>query len=146
MVKVVIIDTGAIVAALCKRDEHHAWARRAMESMENPCLTCEAVVSESFFLLEKAREGNDRLCAMLERGLIQVDYSIQEHLPETLRLIRQYRDTPMSFADACLVRMVDTHSGASIWTTDQDFRIYRRRGKHEIPVIAPWDDRAFKGE
>ena len=139
MGKAIIIDTGAIVAALRKRDEHHAWARLVMEAMERPCLTCEAVLSESFFLLDKAKEGKDRLCAMLERGILLVDYSMPDHLSETLRLMRQYHDTPMSFADACLVRMTEIHTGSSIWTTDRDFRIYRKNGRHEISIIAPWD-------
>ena len=72
---------------------------------------------------------------MLERGLLVVDYSIPQHLSETLRLIRQYRDTPMSFADACVVRMTEIHSGSSVWTTDQDFQVYRKNGRHAIPVI-----------
>ena len=47
-------------------------------------------------------------------------------------------DTPMSLADACLVRMSELHGDARIWTTDHDFEVYRRNGRQKIPLLAPW--------
>src|SRR5947208_4219897 len=107
MARIVLIDTGGIVAALRRRDQHHAWARAHFEAFVEPCLTCEAVLSESFFLLERAREGKQALCGLLEREIITVAFSLEEQLAETLRLLRRYSDTPMSLADACLVRMTE---------------------------------------
>ena len=107
MAKTVVIDSGAIVAALRRRDQHHAWARAHFEAETEPFITCEAVISESFFLLERARGGKEALCGLLERAIIAVDFSFTDQLAETLRLVRRYHDTPMSFADACLVRMAE---------------------------------------
>src|SRR5439155_2300978 len=100
MAKTVLIDSGAIVAALRRRDQHHAWARSHFEALIDPCLTCEAVLSESFFLLEYAREGKDRLALMLERGIMTADFSFVSHRGEVLRILRRYNDTTISFADA----------------------------------------------
>ena len=138
MARVVLIDSGAIVAAMRKRDQHHAWSRSNFEAFTTPCLTCEAVVSESFFLLERASQGKEMLCAILERGIIKVEFSLAHHLAETLQLIHRYRDTPMSFADACLVRMAEIHKDATVFTTDSDFLTYRKNGRQSIPLIAPW--------
>jgi len=138
MGRAVLIDSGAIVAALHRRDQHHAWARSHFESLSAPCVTCEAVLSESFFLLDRAREGKERLCSLLERGLVGVDYSFPAQGAETLRLLRRYQDTPMSFADACLVRMSELHEDSAVFTTDSDFRTYRKNGRQSIPLIAPW--------
>ncbi len=138
MAKTVLIDSGAIVAALRKRDQHHVWARSNFEAFTTPCATCEAVVSESFFLLERAKQGKETLCTLLERGIIKVEFSLTPHLEETLHLIRRYRDTPMSFADACLVRMSEIHNDSVVFTTDSDFTTYRRNARQIIPVIAPW--------
>ncbi len=138
MAKTVLIDSGAIVAALRKRDQHHAWARAHFEAFDQPFLTCEAVISESFFLLERAQDGKETLCALLERGIVAVEFSLEQHMAETLRLIRRYHDTPMSFADACMVRMAETHDQAVIFTTDSDFETYRKNGRQTIPVIVPW--------
>src|SRR4051812_14855636 len=111
MGKSVLIDTGPLVAALRRRDVHHAWARAHFESTTEPFATCEAVISESLFLLERAREGKEVLCGLIERGIIVGRSSFDGEMRETLRLIRRYHDTPMSFADACLVRMAEKSDG-----------------------------------
>ncbi len=138
MGKIVLIDSGPIVAALRERDQHHAWARSHFDSIVNPCLTCEAVVSESFFLLEGAPRGKETLCGLLERGIIVAAFQWVNHRSEVLRLIRRYSDTPMSFADACLVRMAEIHDQGVVFTTDTDFQAYRMNGRQTIPTIAPW--------
>jgi predicted nucleic acid-binding protein len=51
------------------------------------------------------------------------------------RLLRKYADRPMSLADACLVRLAELHDGAAV--IDEDFSVYRKHGRREIPVIAP---------
>jgi predicted nucleic acid-binding protein len=137
MAKTVVIDSGAIVAALRRRDQHHAWARAHFGAETEPFLTCEAVISESFFLLQRARGGKEALCGLLERGIVRVNFSFTDQLTETLRLLRRYDDTPMSFADACLVRMAEQIQGAVVFTTDSDFRTYRKNGRQIIPLIMP---------
>jgi len=137
LAKTVIIDSGAIVAALRQRDQHHIWARAHFEAEQEPFITCEGVISESFFLLERARDGKEALCRLLERAIISVDFSFTDQQVETLRLVRRYHDTPMSFADACLVRMAEQIHDAVVFTTDSDFRTYRRNGRQIIPLIMP---------
>ena len=138
MAKAVMIDSGAIVAALRRRDQHHPWARATFESLTEPCFTCEAVLSESFFLLERVQEGKDRLSALVERGIVIIDFEFPAHCAETLHLLRRYHDTPMSFADACLVRMAEVRDEGVVFTTDTDFQTYRKNGRQTIPVMAPW--------
>jgi predicted nucleic acid-binding protein len=137
MAKTVLIDSGAIVAALRRRDQHHAWARAHFEAETEPFLSCEAVISESFFLLNRAAGGKDALCSLLERSIIAVDFSFADETGETIRLLRRYDDTPMSFADACLVRMAERIHDSVVFTTDSDFRTYRKNGRQVIPLIIP---------
>jgi predicted nucleic acid-binding protein len=54
-----------------------------------------------------------------------------------LKLLEKYADVPMSFADACLVRMTETLNDPTLLTTDADFRIYRRHGRQVIPCVFP---------
>ena len=138
MGRTVIIDSGCIVAALHKRDQHHAWARAHLEAFVEPCMTCEAALSESFFLLERTREGKQALCALLERKVILLRFSMEDHVTETLRLLRRYGDVPMSLADACLVRMAELIPEATVFTTDSDFTTYRKHGRQIIPLITPY--------
>ncbi len=74
---------------------------------------------------------------MLERQLIVSDFSSQAHVNDITRLMRRYADTPMSFADACLVRMSELHSDCAVLTLDSDFLAYRRHGRQTIPSLIP---------
>ena len=137
MARTVLIDSGPLVAALRRRDQHHVWARAQFEAATEPFLTCESVVSECFSLLERARDARASLTALLERAVVRVEFSFSTQRTETLRLVRRYADLPMSFADACLVRMAEQIDDAILVTTDADFRIYRKNSRQIIPVVMP---------
>jgi uncharacterized protein len=137
MAKIVLIDSGPIVAVLRRRDQYHAWARAHFESSDQSFATCEAVISESHFLLQGTPGGAGALYALLERGIISVSFSLTRQLAETVRLIRRYSDVPISLADACLVRMAELEESTVVFTTDADFRLYRRNGRQVIPLIIP---------
>ena len=137
MAEIVLADSGAIVAALDRRDQPHAWAQARFAAMAGPLTTCEAVLSECFFLLEHLHDGSAALCRLLGRGVIRVDFSFVQSRAEILRLIGKYESVPMSFADACLVRLSELQDECAVFATDSDFRIYRRNGRQAIPLIAP---------
>lgn len=138
MAALVLADAGPLVAALRKRDRQHAWAHAQLAARSAPLLTCEAVLSETFYLLQGVSGGRDALAALIERGLLEVRFDFQDEREATLRLLRKYSDTPMSFADACLVRMSELHRNSLVFTLDHDFAAYRRNGRDRIPLIAPW--------
>ncbi len=138
MAGLVLADTGPLVASLRLRDRHHGWTRTQLASLRGPLLTCEAVLSEAFFLLQTVPKGHDSLAALIDRGVLEVRFDFQDERDATLRLLRKYSDTPMSIADACMVRMSEIHRDASLLTLDQDFVAYRRNGRERIPLIAPW--------
>lgn len=71
-----------------------------------------------------------------DRGLTNTGVS-DLGLDEVLALMEKYADVPMSFADACLVRMTEVSSDPTLLTTDTDFRIYRRHGRKAIPCVMP---------
>jgi predicted nucleic acid-binding protein len=51
--------------------------------------------------------------------------------------MQKYSDVPMSFADACLVRMSERLRDPVLLTTDSDFRVYRRQNRRTVPCILP---------
>ena len=73
----------------------------------------------------------------LERGIVRLDFPIGAELSPIRKLLRRYRNVPMSLADACLVRMSELLNEPVIVTLDNDFKIYRRHGRQVIPLIAP---------
>ena len=138
MAETVLADSGSIVAALDGRDHFHAWAKSQFDSLPAPLVTCEAVLPECFFLLKHLHDGKATLCRLLDRGLIQVDFLFEQNRAEILHLIEKYESVPMSFADACLVWLSELREDSAVFTTDNDFRIYRRNGRQTIRLIAPW--------
>lgn len=137
MGKAVLIDSGPLVAALRARDFQHRWASSVMSGLRSPCLTCEAVISECFFLLDGDQQCKERLIGLLDREVVKVAFDFEDSRADVLRLIERYSDTPMSFADACLVRMSEMHRDCSVLTLDSDFLHYRRFGRQVIPVMMP---------
>ena len=141
MARRVFVDTGPIVALLDRRDTHHQWAKREVAKLRDPLLTCEAVLSEVFFLLSRVRGGNAVLIGLLRDELVRVaaDFSYSDQWSEILDHIERYRGVPMSFADACLVRMSEIERDCLIFTTDRDFLTFKRNRRQPIPLISPFD-------
>jgi predicted nucleic acid-binding protein len=134
----VLVDTGPLVAYWSKRDRHHEWATDAWGALTEPVYCCEAVISETAFLLRDDGLSPEPLWAAIERGIVCVDFNFNLQHPDLLRLLRKYDDQPMSVADACLVRMSELSESCAIFTTDKDFSYYRRHGRGLIPLIAPF--------
>lgn len=132
-----IVDTGPLVATLNRRDMSHSWAVERLKQYPPPLLTCEAVLSEAFFLLGRIHCGTAKLLAVLDSGALEVALSFRAEQAAVSKLMRKYADVPMSLADACLVRLSELFPEHRILTLDSDFRIYRRRRNAAVPVVMP---------
>ena len=134
-----LIDTGPLVAALDRAESHHQWAVSLMERLAPPLLTCEAVLSEAAFLLRRAGRNEALPLRLAERGMVRtVTVTESERDMEHLRrLMEQYSNVPMSFADACLVRLAERFPDAQLLTLDSDFRIYRAAGQRPLQLLMP---------
>jgi uncharacterized protein len=135
MARRVLVDAGFLVAMLSRRDSHHKWAVR--QALENPppWYTSEAVLSEAYHLVGK--QGAPGLNAMLSRRAVVARFNLDDNLDAVIAFSRKYASVPMSFADACMVRMSETMDDSLIITTDSDFRIYRRHSRQVVPVLCP---------
>lgn len=133
----IIADTGPLVAYLDRSDQHHAWAKEVMATLTEPLLTCDAVLAEVTFLLQRGKIRSALPMRMVERGVVQTGFSTAREAHALRTLLERYDDAPMSLADACVVRMSELHRGAKVWTTDSDFTIYRRNRRSIIPLIMP---------
>lgn len=134
-----LIDTGPLVAALDRSEPHHDWAVTQLESLEPPLLTCEAVLSETAFLLRRAGTNEALPLRLAERGMVRTVAVTESErdVARLRRLIEQYSNVPMSFADACLVLLAERFPNAQLLTLDSDFGIYRAAGQRAIPLLTP---------
>jgi predicted nucleic acid-binding protein len=130
-----LVDAGFLVALLSGRDANHRWAAVQAQRLPPPWMTCEAVLSETSHLV--GGRSTRSLAALLRRGAVVCSYRFADDMNAVLKLLEKYADVPMSFADACLVRMTETLNDPVLLTTDSDFRIYRRHGRQIIPCLLP---------
>src|SRR5438128_5913726 len=118
MARNVIVDAGFLVALLSRRDSHHGWAAAHAARYVPPWSSCEAVLSEAFHLL--GAPGRSALSGLLRRQAVVSAFDLAKDLQPVLTLMQKYANMPMSLADACLVRMTETHDEPVILTTDSD--------------------------
>lgn len=133
----VIVDTGPLVAYFDRSERHHQWAVEHVEGEGAPLLVCEPVLAEACYLLAGFPKAQDTLLELVAGGALQIAFAVQDHVVELRTLLRKYRDTPMSLADACIVRMAEIHDRPTVLTLDSDFLIYRTRNRAPLSVVHP---------
>ena len=100
-------------------------------------LSCGAVLSEVHVLTQNIPEAKRRIEGWLNEGWLGITFSVREHYAAVDELMLRYVNVPMSFADACLVRMSELWPEAGVLTLDSDFRVYRRNKRQRLPLICP---------
>jgi uncharacterized protein len=132
-----IVDTGPLVAFFDRSERHHLWATARVEELDAPLLVCEPVLTEAIYLLARFPNAQDACFSLLQNGALVVAFRLDDHIGVLRRLLQKYRDTPMSLADACVVRMAEIHEDHSVLTLDSDFTVYRRHGRIPITLMHP---------
>ena len=133
----VILDASPLVAYFDVGEEHHEWCVRQFESLRPPLLSCEAALAEAVYLVESRGGNSARIFEFVREGVIRIPFQLEEEIAAIITLRRRYASVPMSLADACLLRLVEKHHRAKVFTLDRDFKIYRQNGRQIIPLIFP---------
>jgi len=132
-----IVDTGPLVALIDRAERHHGWIAARIEELDAPLLVCEPVLAEAMYLLARYAKAQEAVLELVQNGALKVAFRIDEHGTELRRLLQKYRDTPMSPADACIVRMAEIHERHAVLTLDSDFMVYRKHGRVPLTMIHP---------
>lgn len=133
----ILLDTGVLVALLSKADRYHQWATATVTTANPPLLTCEAVITEACFLLQRDSRSQQAVLSLVSRGAVQIAFCLSEEVNVVEALIDRYQNVPMSLADACLVRMAEIYPESTVLTLDSDFRVYRKHRNQEVLVMMP---------
>ncbi len=80
-----------------------------MKSIQSPLLTCEAVITETCFLLRRRLQDVRTVLELRRRGFMTAPFHWDDEIQSIEHLMIKYTDVPMSFADACLVRMAELY-------------------------------------
>jgi len=133
----VIVDTGPLVALLNRRERHHTWAAKIMDTIEPPLFTCDPVLSEACFLLQDMDGGPDAVMELVARGIVRSDFRVMAEVESIRALMKKFATAPMSLADACVVRMTELDQKSVVLTLDSDFKVYRRNKRKVVPTLMP---------
>jgi len=135
--KPVLLDSGVIVALLDSAERYHGRCVAALEELDRPLVTCEAVIAESCYLLRRLPGAAERVVENVERGNFQIPLQLGEAAAQVRALIRKYRNIPASLADACLIAMAEELETGDILTLDSDFLAYRWAKNRPFQLLVP---------
>lgn len=131
-----LLDTGALVSLLDKRQSDHAAFLRFFEGWSGPVVSTEAVLTEATHLLGRV-PGGRRACVefFLSGGALLVPTTAAS-LRRCGDLIQRYADQPMDYADATLVVLGEELDASRVFTTDRkDFSVYRLKGRRPFEIL-----------
>jgi predicted nucleic acid-binding protein len=132
-----IVDTGPLVAFFDRSEQNHRWIADRIEELEAPLLVCEPVMAEAMYLLARYARAQDALFELLKNGALRFAFRIEEHVEALRNLLQKYRDTPISLADACIVRMAEIYDRHAVLTLDSDFSVYRKHSRVPLTLVHP---------
>lgn len=131
-----LLDTGALVSLLDRSQRLHGEFRRFFERWDRAVVSTEAVLTEATHLLGRVRGGRKAcLDFFLGGGAVLVPFS-PGSLRRSGKLIEQYSDLPMDYADSTLVALAEELDTNLVLTTDRrDFGVYRIGGRRRFRVL-----------
>ena len=131
-----LIDTGAIVAFLDRKDKWHPRCVEIFENIRLPLATSAAILAEVFHLLGKNPRHRDAVWELFRTESVTLLPINNEDLPDLEELMNRYQDRPMDFADATLVHLARRENLATVFTIDHDdFETYRIDGKRRFQIL-----------
>ncbi len=137
--KPVLLDTGFIVALLDRSENFHKTCAQTVREVEAPLVTCEAVITESCYLLRNLSGASEAVIENIAAGIFQIPFQLSRETAAVKQLLRKYKDRKIDLADACLIRLADQFGTADILTLDRDFAVYRW-GKNKPFRVLPSAD------
>ncbi len=132
----ILIDTGPLVAAFNPREPRHAECIQTLVQKGDQYMTTIACLTEALYLIgeERGWSGQSKLLGLVDIDALTVTGMTSDEIRKAHKLMAQYRDTPMDFADATLVVAAENFNETRIFTFDSDFRVYRINGKRAFEL------------
>ncbi len=89
----ILIDTGPLVAMICAGDRDHAWTVDQFRALPPPFLTCEPVIAEACFLIERRGVSGAVILERIENGLLRIALEMEDHCA-ALKKLMTLRECP----------------------------------------------------
>jgi len=133
----VLVDASALIALLDRDDAAHERCLEALEGVREPLFTVWPALTEAMHLLADTARGTDTLCDMVSDDALRLVDLEAADLVRMKALMQKYRDLPMDFADAAIVRAAERERTNRIITLDRRFHAYRLPNRGRFAVLPP---------
>ena len=133
----VLVDAGALVAFLDEDDGEHERCVEALKRVRDPLATVWPALTEAMHLLADTPQGSNALCDMVFDEALKLLPLEGSEMARIKQLMEKYRDLPMDFADAALVRAAERDGLTRIVTFDRHFGVYRLPRRTMFTVLLP---------
>ena len=131
-----LLDTGALVTLLDRRQAHHRRFVAFFEGWRGPIVSTEAVLTEATHLLGRVPRGRQTCVDFFLSGAAVLAPVTTTSLRRCGELMRKYADQPMDYADASLVALGEELGTRRVFTTDRkDFSVYRLAGRRAFEIL-----------
>ncbi len=131
-----ILDTGPWVALIDRSEAMHDACVEWFESYKGKLYSTEAILTEVLFLLNFSITAQSAALDFVLKSAVEIVTSSIESLKRSKRLMEQYSDLPMDFADATAVSLAKEAEIDNIVTLDRKhFSIYRLNKKRAFAIL-----------
>ena len=132
-----LCDASPLIALIDRSDRNHRVCSSILPTLPAPLITTWSCLTEAMYLLGEwsGHQAQEKLWSLVEQAIIILHSSSDAELIRMHELMKQYRDTPMDFADASLVAAAEALGVSQIFTNDSHFRVYQIGGTKPFEVI-----------
>ena len=132
-----LLDSGPLIAYLDRNDSAHHEVVSRLDGFKGHLVTTSAVIHEAMFMVAMDQSGprllSDFLC---ESDIPVYDLSHPLELREASKLMEDYHEVPMDYADATLVLLADGLSLRDILTLNrQGFSVFRTKRRRPLRLV-----------
>ena len=143
MISKIFIDASALEAFLLSDSQWNSWVGQKLKQIKPPLYSCQAVIEAVANRIQHHPAGLRAVKRFLESGTLRLSGSLDEFYPQIFRLMHHYRETPMTFSEACLTVVSDQEKESQILTVRSEFKSkFRYSDRRKIRLICPDQDAA----
>jgi hypothetical protein len=77
----------------------------------------------------------EHLWALVNRGMVRFHEHSDAECKQMAELMDRYQNVPMDLADASLVAVAETRGDRTVFTLDNDFRVYRLSDGNAFDIV-----------
>jgi len=135
MPKLILIDTGPLIALFDKDDKYHKTIKDFIKKDSFKFVSTTAVVTEVTHMLDFNINAQIGFLEWIIREGLVLHVIRPIEIIRVIELCKKYQDRPMDFADATLVVAAEQTGLREIISIDSDFDVYRIFKKERIENI-----------